>query len=284
MSLPQLSNWPQTASGLHRGAVLLGAIQRLVQPLQPAYLELGLQLLPQGLSTGVLPAGGRVVLDFSSASLVYSPASGARIAFPMNGRPQSLVFTDLFDALAQRELAGVLPQGDSLFARVTAGIAARAGRYRLPERETLLAEALIEIDQATAADYLSALQTIFTGVARFRARRIGMMTPLVVWPEHFDLSTLLFTGHEIDERQLHLNFGFAPYSEGLDYPYLYAYAYPYPDQYAPPALPEGARWHTQGWTGMVLPYEVIAAQPDAQSFVEASCEAAYPGLLDLITG
>jgi hypothetical protein len=182
------------------------------------------------------------------------------------------------------ELAGVLPQESSLFARVTAGIAARAGRYRLPEPETLLAEAPIEIDPATAVDYLSALQIIFTGIARFRARRIGMMTPLIVWPEHFDLSTLLFTGNEIDERQPHLNFGFAPYSEGLDHPYLCAYAYPYPEHYAPPSLPEGARWHTQGWTGMVLPYEVIAAQPDALSFVEASCEATYPGLLALITG
>jgi len=109
-----------------------------------------------------------------------------------------------------------------------------------------------------------------------------MRTPLVVWPEHFDMSTLLFAGNEIDEGKPHLNFGFAPFSDGLERPYLYAYAYPYPDSYDPPALPKGARWHTQGWTGVLLPYEEIASQQNSQGFVEESCLFIYQGLQKLI--
>jgi hypothetical protein len=283
MTLPKLEDWAETSFGLHRGALLLGAIQRLTQPLQPAYLELGLRLQPNGLTASVLPGGGQVMLDFTTGSLVYAPAGGAAVDFPLNGSSQAQVFNGLFGVLASGELADFLPAGGDLAVRVSEGIAGRGGRYRPPKREALWDETPIRINSQTAQDYLNALQKIFTGTARFRAQLLGTMTPLVVWPEHFDLSTLWFVGAEVDESQPHLNFGFAPFSEGLEWPYLYAYAYPYPQHYEPPALPEGTHWHTQGWTGAVLPYDVIAAQADTAAFVEESCQTIYTGLLDLLT-
>jgi hypothetical protein len=126
------------------------------------------------------------------------------------------------------------------------------------------------------------LQQIFTGIARFKAGLRGMQTPLVVWPHGFDISTLWFTGSEIDERQPHTNFGLSPRSEGIETPYLYAYAYPYPACFDPPDLPEGAYWHTRGWTGAVIPYDAIAGQEDAAGYVEASCIAVYQELLPLL--
>ncbi len=282
MTFPKLENWTETAFGLHRGALLLGALQRLTQPPKPAYLELGLRLLPNGLAADALPGGGRVVLDFTTGSLVYSPAGGAVVDFPLNGSSQAQVFNGLFGLLAAGELAGALPAGDDLAGRVSEGIAFRGGRYRPPKREALWDETPVRINSQTSQDYLDSLQAIFTAIARFRAQLLGTMTPLVVWPEHFDLSTLWFVGTEIDESQPHFNFGYAPFSEGLEQPYLYAYAYPYPEHYDPPAMPEGTRWHTQGWTGAVLPYEVIAAQADPVAFVEQSCQAIYTSLLALL--
>jgi hypothetical protein len=283
MSLPRLENWTTTAYGLYRGALLLGALQRLTQPPQPAYLELGLQVQAEGFSTGRLPSGGQVALDLTLSSLVYTASGGAKKVFPLDGRTQSKMFTDLFGTLAGGELAGALPAGTDLFERLTQGVAARGGRYKPPRRELFVDETTIQIDPQTAKNYLAAVQVVFTAVARFTARLSGMKTSLVVWPEHFDLSTLWFTGNEIDESQPHLNFGFAPFSEGIEAPYLYAYAYPYPDRYDPPSLPEGAAWHTQGWTGVVLPYDVIARQADSQGFIETGCAAIYAGLRALIT-
>lgn len=91
--------------------------------------------------------------------------------------------------------------------------------------------------------------------------------------------TLWFVGTVVDERQFHMNFGFSPRREGMDQPYLYAYAYSYPEGDIVPALPKGARWHTQGWKGMVQPYEVIAAHSNSARFVEASCAKIYAAFL-----
>ncbi len=282
MALPKLEHWTETSFGLHRGVLLLGALQRLTQPPQPAYLELGLQVVNNGLAAGALPAGGRVALDLNAGSLVYAPASGAEVSFPLNGSTQAQVFAGLFGVLSQVELSGLLPDRPGLAERLSAGIAARGERYRPPRPETLWDESRIKLDAQTAHAYLEVLQLVFTAIARFRARLAGMQSPLVVWPEHFDLSTLWFQGSSIDESQPHLNFGFAPFSDGLPDPYLYAYAYPYPQRYDPPALPPGARWHTQGWNGVVLPYEAIAAQSDPAVFVEEACQAIYAGLLTLL--
>jgi hypothetical protein len=284
MTLLQLDHWTETSFGLHRGVLLLGALQRLTQPPQPAYLELGLQLVASGLAASPLPGGGLVLLDFSAGSLVYTPASGAEVSFPLHRSTQAQVFAGLFGVLSQGELSGLLPDGPDLAERLRAGIAARGGRYRPPQPGSLWDETRINLDARTTRAYLEVLQLVFTAIARFRARLAGMQTPLVVWPEHFDLSTLWFQGTTIDESQAHLNFGFAPFSDGLPHPYLYAYAYPYPQHYEPPALPEGAYWHTQGWTGVVLPYAVIAAQSDPAAFVEETCQAIYSGLLPLLGG
>jgi Family of unknown function (DUF5996) len=282
MSLPRLDHWSETSFGLHRGALLLGALQRLTQPPLPAYLELGLQVVRNGLAAGPLPGGGRAVLDFTAGTLVYAPPSGAEVSFPLHGSTQAQVFAGLFGVLSQGELAELLPQGPDLAERVSAGIAARGKRYRPPRPETLWDETNIKLDGQTSRAYLEVMQLIFTAIARFRARLTGMQTPLVVWPEHFDLSTLWFRDAAIDESQAHLNFGFAPFSEGLSEPYFYAYAYPYPQRFDPPALPAGARWHTQGWTGAVLPYDAIAAQSVPAAFVEEACQAIYAGLLPLL--
>ncbi|MCA9909157.1 MAG: hypothetical protein KC519_10955, partial [Anaerolineae bacterium] len=85
------------------------------------------------------------------------------------------------------------------------------------------------------------------------------------------------------EQKPHINLGFAPFSEGFPRPYLYAYAYPYPEPFERPELPAPARWHTQGWTGVVVDYDAIANQDDdPATFVEALCEGIFGALVPLL--
>ena len=276
-------HWQTTVTGLHKGAQLLGAVQRLTQDPLPAYLELGLDLTATGLTSSELPGGVRVALDFTAGSLMIKTPQGTGTTISLSGASQAEAFAALFETLSESALAGVIPEGGTLFERVSTGITERGGRYQAPQKSQLANETPIVINSQAAGQYLDAVQNAFDGLARLRARLLGLMTPLVVWPEHFDLSMLWFTGSEIDENRPHLNFGFAPYSSGLEFPYLYAYAYPYPNQYQPPDLPDGAHWHTEGWTGMVLPYDSVAqaAHPDVQ--IEADMSLIYRGLLKLLT-
>jgi hypothetical protein len=284
MAKQDIHNWQPTVAGLHKGALLLGAVQRLTQEPLPAYLELGLEPTATGLLGSELPRGERIELDFAAGSLAIKGKQGQEEKFSLQGATQAQVFEALFGVLSTSYLAGMLPAGRTLFERVSTRIAGRGGRYKAPQKNQLIDETLIEINAQAASEYLAALKNTFDGLARFRAHLMGLMTPLVVWPEHFDLSMLWFTGTEIDENQPHLNFGFAPYSPGLEFPYLYAYAYPYPDRYQPPELPEGARWHTAGWTGVVLPYEALADDPRPAERIESDMRKVYHGLRALLPG
>jgi len=100
-------------------------------------------------------------------------------------------------------------------------------------------------------------------IARWRGRISGHLSPIVVWAEHFDLSTVYFANPEMDEYQSHINIGFAPFTEGVfERPYLYAYAYPYQENYAIPALEAPLKWETEAYTGIYLAYDDIVGQDE----------------------
>ncbi len=268
--LPSLDAAQPTIHALHTVARLLGALCLLVFEHQPNYLELGLAITPNGLSTDLMPAGGKITLDFAELALIYQPASGASEQIKITGKSQITLLEAILQTVYRRELGGLLgdAQPTAMDAMFTA-VAAFTNRIK-PKPAELTDTVSLHFDTQHASDYAQALYSIFTGVSRFRARLNGSMSPVVVWPEHFDLSFLWFAS-DPDEQHPHLNFGFAPYSTGIDQPYLYAYAYPYPDHFDPPSLPSGAMWNTAGWTGVVVPYSEIARQAAPEIFVEQTC-------------
>jgi Family of unknown function (DUF5996) len=280
MPLPMLAPWDETAHGLHNAAKLLGVIRVLLFDHVPNYLELAMKVKPQGLSTDVMPGGSQVTLDFKQAAMVVQPANGAATVVPLTN--QADVFTATLAALESSEL-GMLANvsGDSLADRLMTAAAAKA-RYAVPKRDELMSTAPFQINPQVASSYADALYHIFTGVARFRARLAGQMTPIVVWPEHFDLSTLWFAGEKPDDHGPHMNFGFAPFSAGFERPYLYIYAYPYPAQYDVPKLPASAYWNTEGWTGVVVNYDDLAKAAHPEQTVESLCLDIYKALLPLL--
>lgn len=278
--LPQFDQ--PTLESLHTAARLLGAVRLLVFERQPNFLELGLKITPDGLSTDRLPEGGEVTLDFRRLALVYQPGNGGEVLLPISGESQAGLLEMLLRTIHPRELAEIAPLSDGIsYTEAMFQAAERVVNRLKPKRDHLSGTQPLTFDAGSACSYADALYAIFTGVARFRARLDGAQSPVVVWPEHFDLSFLWFAGVP-DEHRPHLNFGFAPFSAGIDEPYLYAYAYPYPSAYSPPSLPDGARWHTRGWTGVVLPYSEIAKQATPEAFVEASCIAINRALRPLL--
>lgn len=244
MALPDLThNWPTTRHALHQAAQLLGAIRAAVAPPQINYLHLGLRVLPGRLTTGSLGAIGEWQLNLRTQTLHWYPLDREPVTLPTRGVTQRTLTDTAINVLAH------------------------AG-YRLDlDRARLGGEDSLEPNPATAAAYGDALTAIFSLFERLRATLPGAKTPLVVWPHGFDLSFLWFRKQVGTEEAPHLSFGFSPASAGLDRPYFYAYAHPVPPGLTDAPLPEPARWHTAGWTGVVLPYDDVAPREDAEAAI-----------------
>jgi hypothetical protein len=284
-NLAKLTNWETTARSLHKATQLLGAIRMLLLERVPNYLELSTVIQPNGLSSGVLPFGGEILLDFQKAALIYENEGGKTTLLPLVGNNQATLLEKLLVAI-NADLP-ILPQTDgtgmSLTEALMIALKERAHPF-LPRREDLTDETPFEIDPAFSGDYSQAIYQIFTATARFRARITGPMTPVVVWPEHFDLSFLWFATPQATDDQPHMNFGFAPYSAGLPRPYLYAYAYPMPEGFESLKLPALAHWNTEGWKGVVVAYDDLVKQSEPEKVIEDIFLKIYEVLSPTLTG
>jgi hypothetical protein len=275
-TLPTLAGWDGSSHSLHRAAQLLGTIRQLAFPRQPNYLELALRVEASGLSTDVLPSGGVVLLDFVRAAVVYTPARGERVTILPAGQSQESLLEALLIAMDVRG-EGLVSRPDDQWSHTQELLMRldRLGHPYHPERHGLTDTAPLSVDTGVAADYGQALYRVFTAIARFRARLAGPQTPVVVWPEHFDLSTLWFATNDRGNEAPAMNFGFAPFDASIERPYFYAYAYPMPEGFERLPLPTPARWHTDGWRGVFVAYDDLARADDPEALVEALCEQVY---------
>ena len=283
-ALPTLTNWEQTSHSLHKAAMLLGAIRQLVRPREANYLELALRIEPTGLSTDVLPTGGNVLLDFTQAALVYTCPHGERHpAIPLTGHSQVSLLEALLGLMADHDEAIAPPQpGQSYVASFLAALES-SGHVFKPKPGELTSDMPLAVDRSVSAEYARAVYRVFTAAARFRARLAGPQTPIVVWPEHFDLSTLWFPTNDRSDTAPLMNFGFAPFDGATERPYLYAYAYPMPEGFETLPLPAPAGWHTEGWKGLFVAYDDLARADDPEALIESLFERVYELLAPILT-
>lgn len=274
------ANWLATVQNLHQAAKLLGVLRILRLPHQPNYLEMGLKVVPDGVSTDVLPGGTEVILNFEQATYVVQHAGQAVETLSLAGKSTPEALAALVKALYAAELSAHLAHEEDVAGFITA--AQKAG-HDFENEENKLSDGELTFDTTLGRAYADALYRVFTGIARFRARLNGAMTPLVVWPGHFDLSGLWFAGSQAEESAPHLNFGWSPYGGGINEPYLYAYAYPMKDlpELPKPAAP--AYWHTEGWKGIVVLHREIAAE-QVEAHTEQLCLNIYETLRAVLAG
>lgn len=278
--LPALEGWEQSAPGLHQAAALLGAIRMLVQEPVPNYLELALKPEPEGLSTDALPSGGSVLLNLAQSEVWVLSPKGEKSTVPLQGHTQAGLLEAILTTL-DFQGQGLTQQLEGSFSKGFLA-ALRAKMHKLGGSLALSSTQPLHIDPRLSAEYAQALYRVFSATARWKARLIGPQTPLVVWPEHFDLSTLWFATDQAEENAPHMNFGFAPFDSAHPRPYLYAYAYPMPQGFEQWPLPAPARWHTAPWKGVWVPYDELARSADPEALIEAIFGEVYrvlsPGL------
>lgn len=258
MTLPTLTAWENTRAGLHHAAQTLGAIRKLAAPPLPNYAHLGLFVTPYGLTTGPLPFG-HLSLDFIQR-VVRCHIGPNTHNIALAGHTQITLLDRVLETLNH------------------------AGHPLSPDRSKISNDTLFAIDEAQSAAYAQALFAVFTAIARFRARLLGALSPMIVWPHGFDLSFLWFPGPSMDEQKdPHMNFGFSPGSPGIDHPYIYAYVWPLPDHLTQLPLPAPAHWHTQGWIGVVLSYNEIITSADPAGQIETILDTVYRAISGLMS-
>jgi hypothetical protein len=260
MSLPALSDWGHTRIALHQAAQVVGAIRKIDAEPLPNYLHVALEVVPAGLTSGKLAPsiGGELVLDLPDAAIIYVAPGGDSYSIPIGGNNQ----TTLMDAVLD--------------------IMAKSGHPANPDRSKISGEDSLRIHPGMAEEYHITLYTIYTAMARFRARLFGPMSRMVVWPHGFDLSFLWFARGFDEGSDPHLNFGFSPGSPGFDRPYVYAYAHPKPPGMMDIKLPDVARWNTEPWTGIVIDYDSIAGDINVESTLEQMLLQIHTGLAPLL--
>jgi hypothetical protein len=239
-SLPTLEDWNETRDSLHAAAQVVGRVRKTFVPPQPNALHLPLFVTRTGLTTGPMRKDGEtheVNLNLVDSTL--------HVSF---------------------ESAPIMPLTIANLRRVEEKAAQVAGKF-LTNMDAPTSQ--LKIDPVISAGYAGALYRIYSSIARFRARLLGRMTPVVVWPHHFDLSFLYFVGDGSDEHQdRHMNFGFAPFSATIERPYVYAYAWPMPKGIMKQSLPEPAQWFDGDWRGVIMEYDTLVTESDPEYVIE----------------
>jgi hypothetical protein len=285
MPLPKLDNFQDMIHLLHQAVEIVAPIHGVLRERQNNWLHLPMEVHPYGLSSGTYPNGGSLVINFKEGIVFYYRPTGGTVPIPLKLHTQASLFNAVLEAMKADILADYLAdvEGDSLAAGFTLKRSAGDREAAAKKLELYTHQDKLAFDTKLSSDYADALYAVFTGVARFRARLNGHLTPIVVWPEHFDLSTLWFRDAAMDDHQAHINFGFAPYTpRQYERPYLYAYVYPYPDGFTEPQLPTPAFWNPTGWKGIVVHYDDIAAHDEPALFVEELCQNIFGILKSVI--
>ena len=232
MALPNLSNWEATRDALHQIALIVGALRVACVDPQPNDLHFSLDLTRNGFSTATMRCGGALEFDLSSLQLRFSRCGATVFRLSVAGHTQV--------SLAQALIAIFQDSGYSIS----------------PAMKRITNSSALEIDATLSKNYLCVLNRIYAVLARFRARLGGFMTPLVLWPHHFDMGFIWFPGGGSDEHaDPQIAFGFAPCSAGLERPYVYAYAWSKASGYIQVPVSAPARVISEGYIGLYAAYD-----------------------------
>lgn len=255
-----LTGWQATRDLLQGYAKVAGRIRRLHTPTYKHWWHVCLYVTSTGLTTTPMATGDQdddrsfeLLLDCIGHQMVITSSHGDWFEIDFDGQSPADLCQEVIEALSDMDIR--LAAGDPGLGCVEFG------------------EESAIYDATAVEDFWQALSQIDLVFKQFKAGLREESGPVVLWPHHFDLALLWFSGRLVPDQDPanpeyadeQMNFGFSTGDEGIPEPYFYATAYPWPEGLEKTALPARAYWHTEGWQGAVLPYQRLMEADDPRA-------------------
>jgi hypothetical protein len=267
---PKLNSehFAETRSGLHAFAKLLGAYTSACAPRRKHWWHISLKPVVDGFSTGALQNSGHLfelILNFQSLTVNLRIAGEDAHEFPIQGESAKSLKDKLTTLLSRHSITIEL-------------------------NEEKIDSAYYEIDRELASRLGQVYGRLAQCLARLRSGIPVETSPIQLWPHHFDLAMLVLTGRKIpgqdpeneeysDEQ---LNFGFVPGDEGIGEPYFFITLYAQAERLANVPLPDEAYFHTEGWSGIVMLYDLFRKNPQAETMLLNLWQSAWQAVQEEI--
>ena len=250
-----LATWQPTRDTIQRYAQLLGEIRAASTPRSKHWWHINLRPGVAGLVTPPIPVRDssdsfafQMQLDFVNHRLTINSSSGQESHIPLSG--QSVA------DLSRESLAALLQMGIRVQLNMDQALDESPGEY----------------DAVAAATFWQALGQIAGVFAEFKAELREETSPINLWPHHFDMALVWFSGKRVagvdpgdeDHADEQMSFGFSTGDAAIPDPYFYISAYPLPDGLRNSSLPQDATWNTQGWQGALMMYDVLTRAQEPQ--------------------
>jgi len=254
----KLSDWQATRDTVQGYCKLLGKIRRALAPFEEHWHHVSLRVAETGLTTTTIPYGEdsfyadhtfALVMDFNAHKLNLNSSRRLQLEIPLTGQSLKAFHDAVMEGL---KTLGVEVEIDhSLFMDETPG----------------------SYDAAAVSTYWQALKQMHQVFQQFKAGLAGDTGPVQLWPHHFDLAVLWFSGrkvpgldpHDRENADEQMNFGFSTGDTTIPDGYFYVTAYPTPEGFVGSMLSEGAYWNPVGFKGAIMPYAELVGVENAES-------------------
>ena len=246
IKLPTLDGqaWSAARDAIHAYSKVLGAIRAAITPRERHWSNVSLRTHARGLTTTVMhtPWGAvEIRLDLLDGHATLMSSDGRAKRMLLADLPPSRLATYFIARLAGWGItADIDPEsfGDATLPKSC-----------LPQMRSLF-NVLLWVDGL---------------LSRFRAEQSNETSVVQLWPHHFDIAMLWFSGRKVlgqdtyDEETAdeQMNFGFAFGDSAHPDPYFYITAYPLPDGMADISLPHFATWQQGSWNGIFAAYDAV---------------------------
>lgn len=251
----KLNNWRATRDALHEAALVLGTIRGFLAPLEPHWGHVSLRVVNDGLTTTPLPiAAGQaeIRLNFQSNHIEFVHLQGTAMTISLAGQSQQVLAEWLSNQLKPLHPALTTQKYPTWKNTVSA------------------------FDPAASAHFGQVLTEIATALEVTRLHVPGRTSELQLWPHHFDLAFLWFSGRKVpdkdptdlDTSDEQVNIGFVTGDDSLAEAYFYITVYPEPPGLDHLAWPAPGRWYDKNWHGVVANYADFAGRSDGVSAVK----------------